>query len=116
MLKHAAMMSSSTAGTLSQVCRAARLGLAVVGSDCSLTLLRYLQMSIAGQGRVHQCLRFNRNKISDRCRDEEMKLAAVEYRDIRLRPKLNKLCSEERAVYCKVGNGLPWESSKVIPW
>lgn len=27
---------------------------------------------------------------------------AVEYRDIRLRPKLNKVCSEERAVYCKV--------------
>jgi Golgi apparatus protein 1 len=51
---------------------------------------------------VHQCLRFNRNKISDRCREEEMKLAAVEYRDIRLRPRLNKLCSEERAVYCKV--------------
>ena len=31
-----------------------------------------------------------------------MKLAAIEYRDIRLRPKLNKLCSEEKAVYCKV--------------
>ena len=30
-----------------------------------------------------------------------MKLAAVEYRDIRLRPKLNKLCSEEKVVYCK---------------
>ena len=30
-----------------------------------------------------------------------MKLAAIEYRDIRLRPKLNKMCSEEKAVYCK---------------
>jgi hypothetical protein len=51
---------------------------------------------------VHQCLRFNRDKISERCRNEEMKLAAIEFRDIRLRPKLNKLCSEEKAVYCKV--------------
>ncbi len=51
---------------------------------------------------MHQCLRFNRDKISDRCRNEETKLQAVEYRDIRLRPRLNKLCSEEKAVYCKV--------------
>jgi hypothetical protein len=57
---------------------------------------------LAGEGRVHQCLRFNRERISDRCRKEEMKLAALEYRDIRLRPKLNKLCSEEKAVFCKV--------------
>ncbi len=58
-----------------------------------------------GEGRVHQCLRFNRNLISERCRKEEMKLAAIEARDIRLRPKLNKVCSEEKAVYCKVGGG-----------
>lgn len=37
-----------------------------------------------------------------------MKLAALEYRDIRLRPKLNKLCSEEKAVYCKVGGDDAW--------
>jgi Golgi apparatus protein 1 len=60
---------------------------------------------------VHQCLRFNRNKISDRCREEEMKLAAIEYRDIRLRPRLNKLCSEERAVYCKVNDMNLWPGS-----
>lgn len=51
---------------------------------------------------MHQCLRYNKDKLSERCRNEEMKLAALEYRDIRLRPKLNKLCSEEKAVYCKV--------------
>ena len=61
-----------------------------------------LAPSSAGEGRVHQCLRLNRDKISDPCRNEELKLAAIEYRDIRLRPKLNKLCSEEKAVYCKV--------------
>lgn len=52
---------------------------------------------------MHQCLRYNRDKLTEQCRNEEMKLAALEYRDIRLRPKLNKLCSEEKAVYCKVG-------------
>ena len=57
-----------------------------------------------GEGRVHQCLRFNKDKISERCRNEEMKLAAIEYRDIRLRPKLNKQCSEEKAVYCRVSD------------
>lgn len=56
-----------------------------------------------GEGRVHTCLRFNKEKISEKCRNLEMKLAAAEYRDIRLRPKLNKLCGEEKAVYCKVG-------------
>jgi hypothetical protein len=51
---------------------------------------------------VHQCLRFHRQFISERCREEEMKLQAVEYKDIRLRPKLAKVCSEERAVFCRV--------------
>lgn len=59
--------------------------------------------ALAGEGRVHLCLRFNKDKLSDRCRHEETKLAAIEYSDIRLATKLNKLCSEERAVYCKVG-------------
>ena len=57
---------------------------------------------ITGEGRVHACLRFNRDKISEKCAAEEAKLQATEYRDIRLRPRLNKLCSEEKAVYCKV--------------
>ncbi len=51
---------------------------------------------------MHACLRYNRAKISPRCAAEEAKLQAIEYRDIRLRPRLNKLCSEEKAVYCKV--------------
>jgi hypothetical protein len=55
-----------------------------------------------GEGRVHHCLRVKRDLISDRCREEEMKLQAIEYKDIRLRPKLAKVCSEERSVYCKV--------------
>jgi Golgi apparatus protein 1 len=41
---------------------------------------------------VHACLRHQLNFISEACRAEENKLAAVEYRDIRLRPKLAKVC------------------------
>ena len=63
---------------------------------------------------MHQCLRLNRDKISDPCRNEELKLAAIEYRDIRLRPKLNKLCSEEKAVYCKVGQGHPLPATSTL--
>jgi hypothetical protein len=40
---------------------------------------------------VHACLRHQLNFISEACRAEENKLAALEYRDIRLRPKLAKV-------------------------
>ena len=49
------------------------------------SLLSPLPFSPQGEGRVHTCLRQNKEKISDRCRKEEMKLQQLEYRDIRLR-------------------------------
>ena len=55
----------------------------------------------SGEGRVHQCLRDNFQKLTDGCRKEELKLNIIQSRDVRLRPKLNKACSEEIAVYCK---------------
>ncbi|KAK9816541.1 hypothetical protein WJX72_001742 [[Myrmecia] bisecta] len=54
-----------------------------------------------GEGRVHECLRAQRGALSEACRKEEVKLNIIQSRDIRLRPKLNKLCSGEIAVYCK---------------
>lgn len=51
---------------------------------------------------MHQCLRFHLAYISERCRAEETKLQAIEMRDIRLRPKLAKVCSQEKATFCKV--------------
>jgi hypothetical protein len=49
------------------------------------------------------------NYLSPACAKEEGKLQALEYRDIRLKPKLAMVCSEERAVYCKVGcYGFGW--------
>ena len=50
---------------------------------------------------MHQCLRDQRDKLTENCRREELKLNIIQSRDIRLRPKLNKLCSEEIAVFCK---------------
>ena len=55
----------------------------------------------AGEGRVHSCLREKLDQLTEGCRREELKLNIIQSRDIRLRPKLNKLCSEEIAVMCK---------------
>ncbi|KAG2435442.1 hypothetical protein HYH02_011942 [Chlamydomonas schloesseri] len=73
----------------------------ILAEACRGDVEMYCKDVEPGEGRVHQCLRYNRDKLTEQCRNEEMKLAALEYRDIRLRPKLNKLCSEEKAVYCK---------------
>jgi len=73
----------------------------VLAEACRDDVDAYCKNVEPGEGRVHTCLRFNKDKISEKCRKQEMKLAAVEYKDIRLRPKLNKLCSEEKAVFCK---------------
>eukprot|EP00798_Chlamydomonas_sp_ICE-L_P015369 gene15369-21453_t len=73
----------------------------ILAEACRNDVDAYCKDIEPGEGRVHACLRFNREKISPRCLKEENKLATLEYSDIRLRPKLNKLCSEEKAVYCK---------------
>jgi hypothetical protein len=70
--------------------------------ECCVAAAAAASAAAAGEGRVHTCLRFNLKLLSERCAAEENKLSAVEYRDIRLRPKLARVCSEERAVYCKV--------------
>lgn len=43
----------------------------------------------------------NIDKLTEPCRKEEMKLNILQSQDVRLRPKLNKLCSEEIVIYCK---------------
>lgn len=64
---------------------------------------------------MHQCLRDHMDQLTEGCRQEELKLNIIQSRDIRLRPKLNKLCSEEIAIFCKeVQPGeasLPYRSS-----
>lgn len=50
---------------------------------------------------MHECLMTNIDKLTEACRKEEMKLNIIQSQDVRLRPKLNKLCSEEIVIYCK---------------
>ena len=50
---------------------------------------------------MHACLREKLDQLRDGCRREELKLNIIQSRDIRLRPKLNKLCSEEITGLCK---------------
>ncbi|KAK9838535.1 hypothetical protein WJX81_005974 [Elliptochloris bilobata] len=64
-----------------------------------------------GEGRVHQCLRDSFSKLTESCRKEELKLNIIQARDVRLRPKLNKACSEEIAVFCK---GVPPGKGRVF--
>eukprot|EP00878_Enallax_costatus_P007022 GHUV01007359.1.p1 GENE.GHUV01007359.1~~GHUV01007359.1.p1 ORF type:complete len:595 (+),score=136.49 GHUV01007359.1:1595-3379(+) len=73
----------------------------ILAEACRVDVDKYCKDVEPGGGRVHACLRHQMNYLSDRCKAEEQKLQALEYRDIRLRPKLAKICSEERAVYCK---------------
>ncbi|KAI8475756.1 MAG: hypothetical protein J3K34DRAFT_453290 [Monoraphidium minutum] len=73
----------------------------ILAEACREDVEKYCKDVEPGEGRVHACLRHQINFISESCRAEEGKLAGLEYRDIRLRPKLAKVCSEERAVYCK---------------
>ena len=40
-------------------------------------------------------------QLTEACRQEELKLNIIQSRDIRLRPKLAKLCSEEIVIFCK---------------
>ena len=50
---------------------------------------------------MHQCLRDSFQKLTDGCRKEELKLNIIQSRDVRLRPKLNKACSDEITVFCQ---------------
>lgn len=73
----------------------------ILAEACRTDVEKFCKDVEPGEGRVHTCLRFNLKFLTERCAAEENKLAAVEFKDIRLRPKLAKVCSEERAVYCK---------------
>ncbi|KAK9821811.1 hypothetical protein WJX81_008502 [Elliptochloris bilobata] len=55
----------------------------------------------AGEGRVHQCLRDNREKLSEACRREETKLQIIESSNTELMPNLARACKAERAVHCE---------------
>lgn len=67
--------------------------------------IQYLHLSraaccLAGEGRVHACLREHRRELSDACRREEMILEQQEAEHIELRPNLLKACADERQAFC----------------
>lgn len=54
-----------------------------------------------GDGRIHECLRSKREKLSMACRKEELALEIQEAQNFELRPSLKRACAEERSVFCK---------------
>ncbi len=54
-----------------------------------------------GEGRVHECLRANRESISEGCRKEELILEEQEADNIELRTGIMKICRDERNMFCK---------------
>uniref|UniRef100_A0A061SDF6 Golgi apparatus protein 1 n=1 Tax=Tetraselmis sp. GSL018 TaxID=582737 RepID=A0A061SDF6_9CHLO len=73
----------------------------ILAEACRQDVDAYCDMVEPGEGRVHACLRENRDKISAACASEELKLEKIESESTDLQPKLSKLCSEERTVFCK---------------
>jgi Golgi apparatus protein 1 len=60
------------------------------------------------RGGVHECLRANRDKLSEACRREELLLEAQQAEHIELRPNLLAACGNERTMFCrdvKAGSG-----------
>jgi hypothetical protein len=57
--------------------------------------------SVAGGGQVIECLRQHRDELSTACRTEELYLNIIQARDVRLRPKLRKICAHEMTAHCK---------------
>ena len=54
-----------------------------------------------GSGRVHNCLRSHRDKLSDGCRREELRLEAKESENIGMTPNLLHACKDERSLFCR---------------
>lgn len=50
---------------------------------------------------MHACLREHTDALTPGCRSAEESLQLIQSRDVRLRPVLSRLCSEEIAVLCK---------------
>lgn len=56
---------------------------------------------VAGEGRVHECLRSHRTQLSDSCRKEELLLEEMEAENVELRPGIMRVCKDERLMFCK---------------
>jgi len=62
-------------------------------------------------GQVLACLRAARPRLSEACRTEELRLAVLQARDVRLVPALGAACASERARHCA---GVPPGKGRVL--
>ena len=69
---------------------------AVLQKACNNDISTFCADVEPGKGRVHECLRNNRDKLSKQCAAEELKLNIIQSSDIRLRPgfkvSIRKIC------------------------
>lgn len=54
----------------------------------------------AGEGRTLACLRVHLAALQPACKKEQLRLNVMAAADVRLRPKLQKLCGVEIAAFC----------------
>lgn len=73
----------------------------MLAEACKADVESYCADVEPGDGRVLDCLRNNRANLNERCRKEELRLSQLQAKDVRLRPRLMKLCGEEMVVFCK---------------
>ena len=59
---------------------------AVLQKACNTDISTFCADVEPGKGRVHECLRNHRDKLSKQCAAEELKLNIIQSSDIRLRP------------------------------
>ena len=56
------------------------------------SVLMSLCMTLAGEAKVHECLRTNLDKISDACRKEEISLSVLQASNTELMPNIANAC------------------------
>lgn len=72
----------------------------ILAAACRDDVDKFCKGEQAGEGRIHACLRANREQLTASCRSEELLLEQQEADNLELRPSLLKACATERATFC----------------
>lgn len=73
----------------------------ILAAACRDDVEKHCKNVEPGDGRVHECLRSHRDKLSESCRKEELLLEEEEAENLELRPGIMRMCKEERSTFCK---------------
>ncbi|MEW5311455.1 MAG: hypothetical protein WDW38_003169 [Sanguina aurantia] len=73
----------------------------ILAAACRVDVEKFCTNVQPGEGRMHECLRSNRKRLSEPCRKEELLLEEQEAESVELRLGLMKSCVDERAMFCK---------------